>query len=179
MNNSTESSRDVERLSSRQARRIALVAQGFADARPKGGIDRRHLRRVLARTKLLQMDSVNVFERAHYLPPFSRLGAYPRDFLDRSAYEDRELFEYWGHEASLLPVDLHPLLRWRMERAARGDEGCGGVKRIAREHRDFVEKVLEEVRLRGPVSAGELAGQRTSNGAWWGLGQRHAHLLAR
>ena len=150
-----------------QARRVALAAQGFADPPPAGAPDRRHLRRVLRRTLLLQVDSVNVLERAHYLPAFSRLGPYDKGLVDTGLVR-RELFEYWGHEASLLPVALHPLLRWRMERSAAGAEGWGSVQRIAREHPGFVATVHAEVRRRGPVSAGDLAGERTSKGGWWG-----------
>ena len=106
------------RISSSEARRLALGAQGFADPRPDGEPGGWDLRRVLKRVGLLQIDSVNVLERAHYLPAFSRLGPYPTAALDRlSQRAPRRLFEYWGHEASLIGVDLHPLLRWRMERA--------------------------------------------------------------
>lgn len=150
------------------ARRVALAAQGFADPRPTGRPDRRHLRRVLGRTGLLQIDSVNVFERAHYLPLFSRLGPYDTGLVDRAAYRaPRELFEYWGHEASLLPVATHPLLRWRMERAAAGDEGWGRTKAIAREQPAFVAHVLERVRHEGPATAGELHVGERPGGPWW------------
>ncbi len=157
-----------ERLTLAVARRIALAAQGFTDRAPTGLPDRRHLRRVLGRTQLLQMDSVNVFERAHYLPLFSRLGPYDKALVDRAAYRDRELFEYWGHEASLLPVAVHPLLRWRMARAEALEEGWGGPLRIMRERPEFVAEVLRRVEQEGPVTAGALHGGATSGSPWWG-----------
>src|SRR5437763_15734235 len=114
-----------------QARRLALAAQGFGVKRPAGAPDRRHLRRVLKHTGLLQIDSVNVFQRAHYGPPFARLGAYPTALLDRMAYRDHELFEYWGHEAALLPVELHPLMRWRLRRAEQLVDRWGHLPTVA------------------------------------------------
>jgi len=157
-----------ERLSLATARRVALAAQGFTDPLPTGAATRRHLRRVVSRTNLLQIDSVNVFQRAHYLPAFSRLGPYPTTLLDEMAFRHRELFEYWGHEASLLPVALHPLLRWRMERARNLEEGWGGVLRAMRDRPEFVGEVLRMVQELGPVSAGDLReGERRDRGTWW------------
>jgi uncharacterized protein YcaQ len=161
--------RSSDQLSLAQARRIALAAQGLARPRVDAAVaDRRHLRRMLRHTGLLQMDSVNVLARAHYLPGWSRLGHYPRELLDRMAYRHRELFEYWGHEASLLPVELHPLMRWRMRRAEEQFETWGGMARLARERPAYVSQVLDEVRERGPVTAGELAEEdRRRTGPWW------------
>ena len=155
-------------ISAGQARRIALAAQGFVDPRPTGVPDRRALRRVLSRVGLLQIDSVNVLVRSHYLPLFSRLGPYPVGLLDRAAYRaPRELFEYWGHEASLLPVTTQPLLRWRMARWE--DEAWGGMRRIAQDKPAFVSWVLDEVRDRGPLSAGEIEhdAPRPTDGWGW------------
>jgi uncharacterized protein YcaQ len=161
----------VERLSLRTARRIALAAQGFAEPRPTGAVDRRRLQRVISRTGLLQVDSVNVFERAHHLPLFSRLGPYDRDLLRRAAYVHRDLFEYWGHEASLLPVTSHPLLRWRMERAAGLEEGWGRMTQVARDRPDVVTAVLQRIAEDGPTTAGALHaaldGGARSAGPWW------------
>jgi hypothetical protein len=156
-------------LSLAQARRIALAAQGFADPPPRGAPTMRHLRRVLDRIGLIQLDSVNVLRRAQYLPLFSRLGPYPVELLDRAAYRrPRALFEYWGHEASLLPVALHPAMRWRMARAA--DFAWKGVRRLAAERADLVKWVREEVAQRGPVTAAEieqdLPRRRGDNWGW-------------
>ena len=141
----------VDRLTAAQARRIALAAQGFAEPRPSGRVDARHVRRVLDRIGLLQLDSVNVFCRTHYMPLFSRLGPYPRELLDRLAAHTagpvrRELFEYWAYEASLVPVELQPLLRWRMARASA--DAWGGMQRVARDNPGLLDEVLALVSAR-------------------------------
>jgi uncharacterized protein len=146
------------RLTGEQARRIAIAAQGLAEPRPVGRIDSRHIRRVIDRIGLLQIDSVNVFARSHYLPVFARLGPYPQDTLDRmSAYANgvrrAELFEYWAHAASLMPVAYHPLLRWRMRRAHL--EHWTAVRRIARENPGLLERMLQLVADQGPIVAGD------------------------
>src|SRR5215218_8761026 len=144
--------RPVERLSVAEARRIALAAQGFADPPPARAPTGWTVRRLIDRVGVVQIDSVNVLQRAHYLPLFSRAGPYDTALLDRSAhYAPRKLFEYWGHEASLLPVALQPSLRWRMERAAH--EAWGGMRKVADESPEIVESVLAEVRERGPLAA--------------------------
>jgi hypothetical protein len=156
----------VERLPAALARRIALAAQGFADPRPAGAVDGRQLRRMTARLAVLQIDSVNVLSRAHYLPAFSRLGPYPRQALDDLAGRRRELFEYWAHEASLLPVRLHPHLRWRM--AAAEEHAWGSMVRIQRERPGYVSEVLERVREAGPLKASDLAEPRPDRpGSMW------------
>jgi uncharacterized protein YcaQ len=171
----------VPRLSLQVARRIALHAQGFGDRPPAAAPDRRHLRRVLRRTALLQIDSVNVFERAHYLPLYSRLGPYDKALVDRAAYPrrspDRELFEYWGHEASLLPVETHPLLRWRMARAEALEEGWGRTLRLRREQPQFVAHLLQRVADEGPVTAGQLHDGERPGGPWWDWSSTKVALL--
>jgi uncharacterized protein len=162
-------SRTRAHLSAAEARRIALAAQGFADPAPAGAPSGWAVRRLFDRVGLVQIDSVNVLQRAHYLPLFSRVGPYDTTLLDRAAhYAPRRLFEYWGHEASLLPVALQPQLRWRMARAA--DEAWGGMRRIQRERPELVAEVLAEVRANGPVAASEvLAHERPARSAsWWG-----------
>jgi uncharacterized protein YcaQ len=123
----------------------------------------------LERLQLHQIDSVNVLVRAHYLPAFSRLGIYDRGDLDRLAWgpkRQRRLFEYWGHEASLLPFELHPLLRWRMEQADRGEAGWGRMRAYANERRVEAMALLDRIRRDGPLAAADLEGGRGSSG-WW------------
>ncbi len=161
--------RTPERLSPRKARRIALGAQGFADPLPGGEPTARHMMRVFGRVGLVQIDSVNVLTRSHYLPFFSRLGTYDQGLLERLAQgRRRRLFEYWGHEASFIPVEHEPDLRWRMARAKRGEGIYGGLARFAEEHPDYIAAVLDEIRERGPLSAGELSEGGRGTGAWWG-----------
>src|SRR5437868_11338871 len=108
--------RQKETFSISEARRIALAAQLFS-ARKVQNVSAAHLRRLVNALGAVQIDSVNVLVRSHFLPAYSRLGVYDRALLHNIKYgKSRRLFEYWGHEASLLPVELYPLLRWRMER---------------------------------------------------------------
>jgi uncharacterized protein YcaQ len=169
-----------ETLSIAQARRITLAAQGFTDPKPGGATDLRHLRRVLRRLHLIQMDSVNVLQRAHFLPLYSRLGPYPTGLIERAAYrKPRELFEFWGHEASLITVDLQPLFRWRMARAA--EFAWGNMTRIAAEQPELVARVLDQVRERGPITAAEIehdAPRSTDNWGWnWSVVKRALEWL--
>jgi uncharacterized protein YcaQ len=145
-------------ISAAQARRIALAAQGFADPRPTGRVTARHIRRVLDKIAILQIDSVNVFSRAHYLPIFARLGPYPRDVLDTmTGYtarpRQREMFEYWAHAASLVPIRFQPLLRWRMARAH--EEPWPAIRRIGTENPQLLADVLELINEQGPITAGD------------------------
>src|SRR5690348_14743883 len=158
-----------EKLTSGEARRIALGAQGFATPRPAGPVGKRQLTRLIERLGVVQIDSVNVVSRTHYLPAFSRLGAYPRELLEEIAWgRKRPLFEYWAHEASLLPLSTQPLLRWRMEDAHEGVGIWKGIARFLRERREFVERVLDEIEQRGPLSASELEMGHKGQGGWWG-----------
>ena len=127
---------------------------------------------------VVQMDSVNVLVRSHYLPLFSRLGSYPRDVLERAAWGPRpRLFEYWGHEASLLPVTLQPLFRWRMARARSG-ELWSGLARFGRERRDYIEVVLDRIRRDGPMTGGDFATEPRPAGWWnWSEGKRALEWL--
>lgn len=158
-------------LTADEARRIALAAQGFGGRRQAKLSSWRQISPVIGQMGLLQLDSVNVLVRSHYLPTFSRIGAYDRAALDARAFaggKKRALFEYWAHEASLLPLELHPLMRWRMQRAASGVGIYTGLSRFASENRDYVRAVVDEIRRRGPLAASELDDPGTRSGPWWG-----------
>ncbi|WP_285504420.1 crosslink repair DNA glycosylase YcaQ family protein [Actinokineospora sp. NBRC 105648] len=157
------------------ARRTALAAQGFADARPSGPPTRRHLQKVLSRVRLLQLDSVNVAVRAHYMPVFSRLGGYDQSLVDdaawsHSARRPRLLTEYWAHEASLIPVEDWPLFRWRMDRYET--RYARHIRRIAESSPGLVDDVLATVKELGPIGAGTLESTvggavPKAKGGWW------------
>lgn len=159
----------TDSLSLAEARRLALAAQGFGRT-PRGAVAHKHLQAQIERLGVLQIDSVNALVRAHYLPAFSRLGHYQAEHLDELAWSRgrrRRLFEYWGHEASLLPLELYPLLRWRMRRAA---DGLGIYRQLAKfgvERRDVIESVLQAVRERGALGAGSLSSRTEKAGPWW------------
>src|SRR5262245_60645592 len=159
-------------LSAERARRIALAAQGFGMSRPDGAINVGHVKRIVDRLGLLQIDSVNVLTRAHYLPLFSRLGNYASGHLDRIAWgrrSQRGLFEFWAHEASLLPFGAHPLFRWRMQRARENaGDGKGKQHRFHKEKAKYIDAVLREIADRGPLAASELSNGGERRGAWWG-----------
>ncbi|MGB3699270.1 MAG: crosslink repair DNA glycosylase YcaQ family protein [Gordonia sp. (in: high G+C Gram-positive bacteria)] len=166
-------------LSVAQARRIALAAQGFADREPASTPTRSHLRRVLARTKLLQMDSVNILARAHYLPAFSRLGAYDDGLLDRAAWRPsarapRLLAEYWAHEAALIPVDDWPLFGWRMRDYRDGR--YRHTREVLRRNRSQADDVLAVIAENGPLLPREIEDalgivrEPNDAGSWWTRG---------
>jgi uncharacterized protein YcaQ len=134
-------------------------------------VSKADLARLVDRLGVVQIDSVNVISRTHYLPAFSRLGAYDRSLLEEIAWgrsKRRPLFEYWAHEASLLPLAAQPLLRWRMDDAHRGVGTWKHLAKLLRERRDFIDKVLAEFEARGPLSAGELELGHKGEGGWWG-----------
>ena len=152
-------------LSAARARRIALRAQGFNDPRPAGRVDRRHLRRVMGRLGLLQLDSVPVVIRTQYMPPFSRLGPYRPELLDETAYHHDEWFEAWCHEASVMPIEDEPLMRWHKERCRRG-ETWGGLVDFAKKEAAYIDDVHAQVKERR-LAPGELSEPRRQKGEWW------------
>ena len=149
-------------LSLARARRIALGAQGFADARPTGRIDRRHIRRVFDRIGVIQIDSVNVVVRSQELPLFSRLGPHPRTMISDSS-DAGELFEYWVHEASHVPTDDYHLYHWSMSMPHRWSR----FRRLAEVRPGFIEEVYRLVADNGPVVSGELNQRVGPKGTWW------------
>lgn len=163
----------MTRLTADAARRTAIAAQGFAEPKPAGPVTRAHLRRLVSRLQVLQLDSVSVSVRAHYAPVFSRLGPYDRDVLDRAAWSHcarspRLLVEYWAHEAALMSVDDWPLLRWRMREYEHGRWGTEIVRKNAKLAEDVVAAVTEL----GPSTAGQIEAHlesepRGRKGPWW------------
>lgn len=149
---------------------MALAAQGFGFPDRTKKVTWAHMAPMIRRLNLLQIDSVNVVARSHYLPLFSRLGAYPQDTLDQRAFgrRGRALFECWAHEASLLPLELHPLMRWRMARARAGIGTYKSMDRFGREERAYLKSVLDFVTRNGPTAASEVPGGGKAEGSWWG-----------
>lgn len=146
-------------LSAVQARRIALNAQGFGRPRPRGTPTIRHVRDVVRALGTVQIDAVNVLVRAHYLTLYSRLGPYPARLLDELTFGRREAFEYWGHAASILPIELQPALRSRMARCALSKNWLAFTARVERERPGYLATVEREVAERGPIAFTDLADQ--------------------
>jgi uncharacterized protein YcaQ len=163
----------MTRLTAAQARRVAVAAQGLSAPRPSGPLTRAHLRRLIDRIQVLQLDSVSVAVRAHYAPVFSRLGPYDRGLLDAAAWSHsarapRLLVEYWAHEAALMSVQDWPLMRWRMREYAHGRWGV----EIVKSNPQLVGDVVAAVTELGPSTAGQIeahleSGARRGKGAWW------------
>ncbi|MDH3060985.1 crosslink repair DNA glycosylase YcaQ family protein, partial [Gordonia alkanivorans] len=168
-----------DRLSPAQARRTALAAQGFADRAPSGTPTMAHLKRVVGRTGLLQMDSVNIVARAHFMPLYSRLGPYDPDLLHRAAWQPtrgrRLLVEYWAHEAALIPVEDWPLFRWRMDEFADGR--YRHTREVMRRNKSLaadVRSVIEETGAAMPRTIEEKLGierEPGTAGSWWQRGE--------
>ena len=156
-------------LSLSQARRLALAAQGF-NRQARATVKPARLNQLLEQLGVVQIDSVNAVVRSHYLPLFSRLGGYSSALLEQAAWSSgprRSLFEYWGHEASLLPLSLYPLLRWRMRRAAQGQGIYRELARFGREQQAVIQRVLQAVREQGALGAGALSTRAERAGPWW------------
>jgi uncharacterized protein YcaQ len=153
-------------LSIADARRIALAAQGFDTARPKTKATQRHVDPLISRLGVIQIDSVNVLVRSQELPLFARLGNHDRNAIPK-ATEAQKLFEYWGHEAAHLPVDLHPLFRWKMNAARAGKVTHWGLTSFYEENKAFVKRILKHVATNGPTTSRELSTRTEKKGTWW------------
>ena len=153
-------------LSIADARRIALAAQGFDTARPKTKATQRHVDVLIARLGVVQIDSVNVLVRSQELPLFARLGNHDRNAIPK-ATEAQKLFEYWGHEAAHLPVDLYPLFRWKMDAARTGKVTHWGLTSFYEENKAFVKRTLKHVATNGPTTSRELSTRTEKKGTWW------------
>jgi len=153
-------------LSIADARRIAIAAQGFDTARPQTKATQRHVDALISRLGVIQIDSVNVLVRSQELPLFARLGNHDRRAIPK-ATEQQKLFEYWGHEAAHLPVDLHPLFRWKMDAARTGKVTHWGLTSFYEENKAFVKRILKHVEKNGPTTSRELSTRTEKKGTWW------------
>lgn len=162
--------RIADTLSKVEARRIAIKAQGLQKTASREAGSRADIRKLSRKLGVLQIDSVNVLARAHTLPVFSRLGAYELSDLESLSYggKRRSLFEYWGHAASLLPIDMQPLFRWRMNDAKSGRGTYAALARFGREQRPLISDILAEIETRGPSAVGDFASHENRKGGWWG-----------
>jgi hypothetical protein len=152
----------TDQVSAAEARRIALAAQGFAEPRPTGRIDRRHFRRVLDRMGLIQIDSVNVLVRSQELPLFSRLGPHPRSMIP-DATAAKVLFEYAVHEASHVAMEHYHLHRFRMKQLHR----WGGVRRLEERRPGYLDQVYDHVAANGAIASSDLEARVGKKGSWW------------
>ena len=153
-------------VSRAEARRIALAAQGFARPRPEA-VGTRQISGALHRMRILQIDSVNVFARSHYMPLFARLGAYDTDLLDRLAFSRRPKWvESWAHVASLVSVDDWPLLHFRRDDLRRKY----GHDAWAEAHQPLLQWLRDELAARGPLRPADIEhdARSGSRGPWWG-----------
>ena len=157
-------------LSIADARALALAAQGFDTPQPANKATQRHVNSLISRLGVIQIDSVNVLVRSQELPLFSRLGNHDRNAIPK-ATESQKIFEYWGHEAAHLPVEIHPLFRWKMEAARLGKARHWGLTSFYDNNKVFVKRMLKHVETNGPTTARELSTRTEKRGAdkktWW------------
>lgn len=154
----------MRKLSADQARRLSLGAQGFGRPRPTGRVDKRHIRRAMDDMQCLQLDTVNVLVRSHYMPFFSRLGPYRQELVDEMVYEDGTYYEYWGHEASFIPMERYPDFAHRRESMGEWP----AITRLMADHPGYIDRVEAEVLANGPLSTGDLEASGSRAGSWWG-----------
>ncbi|HRD78042.1 MAG TPA: crosslink repair DNA glycosylase YcaQ family protein, partial [Hyphomicrobiaceae bacterium] len=170
--------RRPDALSLAEARRIAIAAQGAHQSAERGSATRANVGSLIDKLGVLQIDSVNVLARAHTLPIYARLGVYDVADLDDLAYggRRRRLFEYWGHAASLMPVSLQPLMRWRMDAARTGTGVYAGLVRFAEAHAPLIRDLRREIGERGPSAVGDFEAHANRKAGWWGWSDAKAAL---
>jgi len=160
----------LDALSIADARALALAAQGFDTPRPASKATQRHVNSLISRLGVIQIDSVNVLVRSQELPLFSRLGNHDRNAIPK-ATESKKIFEYWGHEAAHLPVEIHPLFRWKMEAARLGKARHWGLTSFYDDNKVFVKRMLKHVETNGPTTARAMSTRTEKRGAdkktWW------------
>ena len=157
-------------LSIHEARRLAVAAQGLGKPRPVGPITKAKLRSAIDALGVLQLDAINVVDRTQFLVPFNRLGPYDNALLHKLTGPNGAFFEYWGHAACLLPIAYQPLFRWRMESFASPDDPLLRMQRrraFRQENAAYMQSIIDEIRDRGPLTAGQLTDPRRRDGEWW------------
>ena len=160
------SSPRLDSLSIQDARALALAAQGFDKPRTKTKSTTADAVAVIKKLGVIQIDSVNVLVRSQELPLFSRLGDHDRNAISKATSQGK-IFEYWGHEAAHLPVELHPMFRFKMHAARSGKLKHWGLTSFYAENKTFVKRILKHVEINGSTSARELSTRTTKKSSWW------------
>jgi len=156
----------LDSLSIKDARALALAAQGFDSPRTKTKSTTADAVAIIKKLGVIQIDSVNVLVRSQELPLFSRLGDHDRNAIPKATLQGK-IFEYWGHEAAHLPVELHPVFRFKMHAARSGKLKHWGLTSFYAENKVFVKRILKHVEINGSTSARELSTRTTKKSSWW------------
>ncbi len=156
----------LDELTIVEARSLALAAQGFDKPRSKSKSSTADAVEVIKKLGVIQIDSVNVLVRSQELPLFSRLGDHDRNAISKATAQSK-IFEYWGHEAALLPVEVQPLFRWKMNAARTGKIKHWGLTSFYADNKAFVKRILKHVEVNGPVAARELSTRTEKKSSWW------------
>ena len=156
----------LDSLSIKDARALALAAQGFDSPRTKTKSTTADAVALIKKLGVIQIDSVNVLVRSQELPLFSRLGDHDRNAIPKATSQGK-IFEYWGHEAAHLPVELHPMFRFKMHAARSGKLKHWGLTSFYAENKAFVKRILKYVEVNGSTSARELSTRTTKKSSWW------------
>ena len=156
----------LDELTIVEARSLALAAQGFDKPRSKSKSSTADAVEVIKKLGVIQIDSVNVLVRSQELPLFARLGDHDRNAINKATAQSK-IFEYWGHEAAILPVEIQPLFRWKMNAARTGKIKHWGLTSFYADNKAFVKRILKHVEANGPVTARELSTRTTKKSSWW------------